>query len=72
MNDPAWIYLLLTWAYFAYSSSVSITDFEQVNTNWEVGLLTKIIQNVISNYIPHETVTCDDRHQIIKKYKKVK
>ena len=28
----------------------------------QVQLITQTIQNIISNYIPYETVTCDDRN----------
>ena len=30
--------------------------------NEEVELFTQIFKNVISNYIPQETITCDDRN----------
>ena len=34
--------------------------FVNINVNEQVQLFTQTIQNIISNYIPHETITCDD------------
>ena len=36
--------------------------FANINVNEQVELFTQTIQNIISNYIPHETITCDDRN----------
>ena len=36
--------------------------FANINLNEQVELFTQTIQNVISNYISHETITCDDRN----------
>ena len=33
-----------------------------ISINENVQLFTQTIQNIISNYIPHETITCDDRN----------
>ena len=35
--------------------------FTNVDVNEKVNLLNKTIKNVIRNYIPHETITCDDK-----------
>ena len=34
--------------------------FANINVNEQVQLFTQTIINIISNYIPHETITCDD------------
>ena len=36
--------------------------FTNVDVNEKVNLFSKTIKNIIRNYIPHETVTCDDRN----------
>ena len=36
--------------------------FANINVNEQMQLFTQTIQNIISNYIPHETITCDDRN----------
>ena len=36
--------------------------FANINVNKQVQWFTQIIQNIIPNYIPHETITCDDRN----------
>ena len=36
--------------------------FINIRVNEQVQLFTQTIQNIISNYIPHETRTCDDRN----------
>ena len=36
--------------------------FTNINVNEQVELFSQIIQNIISNYIPHETITFDDRN----------
>ena len=36
--------------------------FANINVNEQVQLFTQTIQNVISNYGPHKTVTCDGRN----------
>ena len=36
-------------------------SFTNLTTNEMVFLLNKTIKNIFSNYIPHETITCDDR-----------
>ena len=36
--------------------------FASISVNEQVQLFTQAIQNIISNYIPHETITCDDRN----------
>ena len=36
-------------------------SFTKLTTNEMVFLLNKTIKNIFSNYIPHETITCDDR-----------
>ena len=42
---------------------VSLKQFYyKFSINEEVELFTQIFQNVISNYIPHDTMTCDDRN----------
>ena len=35
--------------------------FANISVNEQVQLFTQTFQNIISNYIPHETITCDDR-----------
>ena len=35
--------------------------FTNIEVNEKVNLLNKTIKNIIRNYIPHETITCDDR-----------
>ena len=34
--------------------------FANINVNEQVQLFTQTIINIISNYIPHKTITCDD------------
>ena len=34
--------------------------FTNINVNEQVQLFTQTIINIISNYIPHKTITCDD------------
>ena len=36
--------------------------FASISVNEQVQLFTQTLQNIISNYIPHETITCDDRN----------
>ena len=36
--------------------------FTKISTNEQVQLFTQTFQNIISNYIPHESITCDDRN----------
>ena len=36
--------------------------FANISVNEQVQLFTQTLQNIISNYIPHETITCDDRN----------
>ena len=47
--------------------------FANISVNEQVQLFTQTFQNIISNYIPHETITCDDRNPpwIDKKIKKL-
>ena len=35
--------------------------FTYINVNEKVNLFNKTIKNIIRNYIPHETIICDDR-----------
>ena len=35
--------------------------FENISVNEQVQLFTQTFQNIISNYIPHETITCDNK-----------
>ena len=35
--------------------------FPNISVNNKVHMLNKTIKNIMSNYIPHETITCDDR-----------
>ena len=35
--------------------------FENNSVNEKVNILNTTIKNILSNYIPHETITCDDR-----------
>ena len=35
--------------------------FRNLHMNEMVSLFNKTIKNILSNYIPHETITCDDR-----------
>ena len=35
--------------------------FTNIDVNEKVNLFNKTIKNIIRNYIPHETITCDDR-----------
>ena len=36
--------------------------FANISVNEQVQLFTQTFQNIIFNYIPHETITCDDRN----------
>ena len=36
--------------------------FSNISLNEQVQLFSQTFQNIISNYIPHETITCDDRN----------
>ena len=36
--------------------------FANISVNEQVQLFTQTFQNIISNYIPHETITCSDRN----------
>ena len=38
--------------------------FTNIDVNEKVNLFNKTIKNVIRNYIPHETITCDDRNPL--------
>ena len=35
--------------------------FMNIDVNDKVNLFNKAIKNIIRNYVPHETITCDDR-----------
>ena len=35
-------------------------SFRNLNVNEMVSIFNKTIKNILSNYIPHETITCDD------------
>ena len=35
--------------------------FTNIDVNEQVNLFNKTVKNIILNYIPHETTTCDDR-----------
>ena len=35
--------------------------FTNIDVNEKVNLFNKTIKNIILNYIPHETITCNDR-----------
>ena len=35
--------------------------FENKSVNEKVNIFNTTIKNILSNYIPHETITCDDR-----------
>ena len=37
------------------------SHFANISVNKQVQLFTQAFQNIMSNYIPHETITCDDR-----------
>ena len=37
--------------------------FPNLDVNQKVYLFDQIIKNILCNFIPHETVTCDDRHR---------
>ena len=37
-------------------------SFRNLNINEMVSLFNKTIKNILSNYIPHETITCDDKY----------
>ena len=47
--------------------------FANISVNEQAQLFTQTFQNIISNYIPHETITCDDRNRpwIDEKIKKL-
>ena len=36
-------------------------SFRNLNINEMVSLFNKTIKNILSNYIPHETITCDNK-----------
>ena len=36
-------------------------SFRNLNVNEMVSIFNKTIKNILSNYIPHETITCDDK-----------
>ena len=36
-------------------------SFRNLNVNEMVSLFSETIKNILSNYIPHETITCDDK-----------
>ena len=38
--------------------------FINIDVNEKVNLFNKTIKNIIRNYIPHETITCDDRDHL--------
>ena len=48
--------------------------FANINVNEQLQLFTQTIINIISNYIPHETITCDDSNPpwIDEKIKKLR
>ena len=47
--------------------------FANINKNEQVQIFTQTIQNIISSYVPHETITCDDSNSpwIDEKIKKL-
>ena len=46
--------------------------FANINVNEQVQLFTQTIINIISNYIPHKTITCDDSKTLHGQMKKSK
>ena len=36
-------------------------SFRNLNINEMISLFNKTIESILSNYIPHETITCDDK-----------
>ena len=36
-------------------------SFENNSVNEKLNIFNATIKNILSNYIPHETITCDDR-----------
>ena len=36
--------------------------FARISVNEQVQLFTQTFHNILSNYIPHKTITCDDRN----------
>ena len=36
--------------------------FAHIDVNEEIHLFNQTIKNILFNFIPHETVTCDDQH----------
>ena len=48
-------------------------SFIDISVNEQVQLFTQFIQNIMSNYILHETKTCDDKNSawIDEKIKKI-
>ena len=37
-------------------------SFRNLNINEMVSLFNRAIKNILSNYIPHETIICDDKN----------
>ena len=36
--------------------------FANISVNEQLQLFSQTIQNIMSNYIPHDTISCDDRY----------
>ena len=45
----------------AISMFPSDNRFANISIKKQVELFTQTLQNILSNYIPHKTITCDDR-----------
>ena len=43
------------------SGIIKKQTFTNIDVKEKVNLFNKTIKNIIRNYIPHETITCDDR-----------
>ena len=55
-----------------YAASIEKRSFANRNVNKMVNTSNETISNVLNNYIPHETINCDDRdpHRLITTSKK--
>ena len=54
-----------TWKLWSYQRAIDIFDWESalnyIDANDQVSVFNSTILNIVSNFIPNETITCDDQ-----------
>ena len=46
--------------------------FANISVNKQVQLFSQTFQNIMSNYIPHETITCDEKKTTMDRWENEK